>query len=237
MGVALVAWVVLGIQGQAQDLSPPVSAAAAPPEVNRVDPALLTQVRQVVERMAASGTVQVRPFAGGKIQLLGVTESDEKTEALLRAAAAITPAIKLSIITQAEFASRAKTLAASLPDGVELVPQPVGRLVVTGTVEDEAKRDQLQALLLEEVAAASHLSMNVLTAKEKAAREARELVARTPKAPSISAVVSGLRPYVILPGGQKVQPGGLVQDLRLSSIESDFVVFEDRAGVRFKMPR
>ena len=79
--------------------------------------------------------------------------------------------------------------------------------------------------------------MNVLTAKERAAQEARQMAARFPKAPTIAAVVSGARPYVVLPGGQKVQPGGLVQDLRLSSIEADFVVFEDRAGTRFKMPR
>lgn len=220
----------LGLRG-------PAAAASTPQETQGVDPALLARVKKAIDGMALAGSVQVLPFAGGRVQLLGVTESDEKTEAIVRAAAAVTASLKLSLVTQAEFAQRVKSLASSLPSGVQVATEPVGRLVVNGTVDNEAVEEQLKALLSEEFPGASKTVMNVLTSQQRAEKEARELAARTPKAPTIAAVVSGVRPYVILPGGQKVQPGGLVQDLRLSSIEPDHLVFEDRAGARFKMPR
>lgn len=215
--------------------SPSARDAGAP--LDLPDPALVAAVKKAIERVVPEGTVRVLPYAGKRVQLLGVTGSDEKTELLVRTASAITPTLKLSLLTQAEFAQRLKSLSSSLPSGVMAKSEPLGKVIVSGTVEEATMIENLKALLSEELPSASGIAMQVQTARERAEQEARELAARTPKVPEIAAVVSGARPYVVLPDGQKVQPGGMVNGLRLSSIDSDAVIFEDRVGSRFRMAR
>jgi len=110
-------------------------------------------------------------------------------------------------------------------------------VIIAGTVSDDTTMDNVRSLVAEEFPMASRVVTELMTAQQRAELEAKALAARTPKVPELSAVVSGSKPYVVLPDGQKIQPGGLVMGLRVASISADAVIFEDASGARFKWTR
>ncbi|MEK0419028.1 MAG: hypothetical protein RI949_3034 [Pseudomonadota bacterium] len=212
-------------------------AAASTPARAAVDANTVKAVAQAVKALGTPGEVKAALYAGGRIQLSGVVDNDENMERIVRAAAAVTPLLKLSLMTQGEFAQRVKALGATLPDGASLRSEPLGVVIIAGTVSDDTTMDNVRSLVAEEFPMASRVVTELMTAQQRAELEAKALAARTPKVPELSAVVSGSKPYVVLPDGQKIQPGGLVMGLRVASISADAVIFEDASGARFKWTR
>jgi type III secretion protein D len=238
----MVAWVIppmlnLGSSGDPASVARAASAAASTP-VETVDMAMLrAAVQKAVDALQVAGSVRTLPYAAGKVQLSGVVDSDETAEAVVRAASKVTTSLKMSLLSQAEFALRLQGLKSALPEELTLRALPWGKVEVSGTVPDQATKENVQSLLLEELPMAVAVDMKVLTTQERQAQEARTAAASTPKLPPVAAVISGPRPYLVLADGRKILPGGVVGQLRLAGIEPQAVVFENEAGVQYRMAR
>lgn len=194
-------------------------------------------VAKAIEHLVSPGSVKTALYPGGRVQLQGVVDTDENIERIVREAAKVTPLLKLSLMSQAEFTQRVKALGAVMPEGASLRSENVGVVVVSGTVSDDTALTNVRSLVNEELPFAQRVVVELMTAQQRAELEARALAARTPKVPQLSAVVGGPRPFVVLPNGQKVQPGGMVTGLTLSSIDADAVIFEDATGTKFRWTR
>lgn len=214
--------------------SPAASASSA---VDLADAALRSAVQQAVDALQVAGSIRVLPYTSGKAQLSGVVDSDETAEAVVRAASKVTTSLKMSLLSQAEFALRVQALKGSVPEELTLRALPWGRVEVSGTVADQATKDNVRSLLLEELPMAMGIDMKVLTTQEFEAQEAKAAEGKKLKMPPIAAVVSGPRPYLVLADGRKILPGGVVGSVRLTDIEPSAVVFENEAGVQFRMAR
>lgn len=214
--------------------SPAASASSAG---ELADAALRSAVQRAVDALQVAGSIRVLPYTSGKAQLSGVVDSDETAEAVVRAASKVTTSLKMSLLSQAEFASRVQGLKGSVPEELTLRALPWGRVEVSGTVADRATKDNVQSLLLEELPMAMGIEMKVLTAQELEAQEAKSAEDKRLKMPPIAAVVSGPRPYLVMADGRKILPGGVVGNVRLADIEPQAVVFENEAGVQFRIAR
>ena len=212
-------------------------AASAPSASDVADAALRSAVQRAVDALQVAGSIRVLPHTSGKAQLSGVVDSDETAEAVVRAASKVTTSLKMSLLSQAEFALRVQGLKGSLPEELALRALPWGRVEVSGTVADQATKENVQSLLLEELPMAMGIEMKVLTTQEFEAQEAKAAEGKRLKMPPIAAVVSGPRPYLVLADGRKILPGGVVGTVRLTDIEPSAVVFENEAGVQFRIAR
>lgn len=213
------------------------AAASAPSAVDLADAVIRSAVQQAVDALHVAGSIRVLPYTSGKAQLSGVVDSDETAEAVVRAASKVTTSLKMSLLSQAEFALRVQALKGSVPEELTLRALPWGRVEVSGTVADQTTKDNVQSLLLEELPMVVGIEMKVLTAREFEAQEAKAAEDKRLRLPPIAAVVSGPRPYLVLADGRKILPGGVVGKVRLADIEPSAVVFENEAGVQFRMAR
>jgi hypothetical protein len=190
--------------------------------------------------VANAAQVKVKAAAQGKVEVLGVVTTDEVTEELVRVASKVTPHLKLSLLTQADLAAQLQSVAARAEPGMQVRAGELAEVVLDGTVEHLASVNEVKSIINKEIPQVFHVKSLVMTTRqreEEAARRAEASKPRVPTLPTLAAVVSGTRPYVVLANGQKVQPGGVVGPLRLAEIQPEVVIFEDERGMRFQLRR
>lgn len=206
------------------------------------DPAVVEAVRVALGRalVANAAQVKVKAAAQGKVEVVGVVTTDEVTEELVRVASKVTPHLKLSLLTQADLAAQLQSVAARAEPGMQVRAGELAEVVLDGTVEHLASVNEVKSIINKEIPQVFHVKSLVMTTRqreEEAARRAEASKPRVPTLPTLAAVVSGTRPYVVLANGQKVQPGGVVGPLRLAEIQPEVVIFEDERGMRFQLRR
>ncbi len=248
---AVAAWVAIQALMPSQNPSAPTGSrqvvvgapqdVGAAPEPN-VSPQVVEAVRAEVAKVLApvAGRVRVAAAAPGKVELLGVVDSDEVSESLVRAATRITPHLKLSLLTRSDLNFRLQAVAPQLGAGLQVKPGDHGDVILMGTVSSLDLVQEAKSIIIKELPAIFEVKSEVKTVQQQEDEARREAAAKAPKVPTLpplAAVVSGARPYVVLADGHKVQPGGVVGSLRLAEIQPEVVIFEDERGGRFQMRR
>ena len=201
------------------------------------DPALAwRRVVQAIDQAGFAATVRAQPQADGRIRLLGVVDTDEVMEQLLRLLAPAGGRLSLALLTQADFAARVKALAVDSPFVGRWLALDQGRIGFDGALgSDEELRKMREWALAQLPEAAGVVLERPLAAA--AAEPVPQAQAAAPAFPKVSAVVSGDRAYVLLADGRRILPGGMVDELRLAAIQDDALVFETRAGTQHRMTR
>ena len=227
-----------GLGGFAAFASRPAKKQADPVVAVAVaDPALAwRRVVQAIDQAGFAATVRAQPQTDGRIRLLGVVDTDEVMEQLLRLLAPAGGRLSLALLTQADFAARVKALAVDSPFVGRWLALEQGRIGFDGALgSDEELRKMREWALAQLPEAAGVVLERPLAAA--AAEPVPQAQAAAPAFPKVSAVVSGDRAYVLLADGRRILPGGMVDELRLAAIQDDALVFETRAGTQHRMTR
>lgn len=202
------------------------------------DPALAwRRVVQAIDQAGFAATVRAQPQADGRIRLLGVVDTDEVMEQLLRLLAPAGGRLSLALLTQADFAARVKALAVDSPFVGRWLALEQGRIGFDGALGSDEELRKMREWALAQLPEAAGVVLERPLAAAAAEPVPQAQAAAPPAFPKVSAVVSGDRAYVLLADGRRILPGGMVDELRLAAIQDDALVFETRAGTQHRMTR
>jgi type III secretion protein D len=103
-----------------------------------------TDLRAVEQVVAAYPEVETVAGPGGTVSVRGYVESRERRMALQQALARVSHGVSLSVVSADEMVEQARRFVSD--PGVTIAYAGQGRLVVSGTVEDDAVRQQIRRL-------------------------------------------------------------------------------------------
>ncbi len=199
----------------------------------------LIRLQRAVEAAGFAQQVRVVGLSQDKFQLIGVVVNEVDLDNVLRAASSVTRKLVPNVLIQTEFTARLRAVALQLPDSVTVEALPVGVVSLRhdparGEVLTEAKR-LIQQELPELVAFQLETALAAATPVPPHDNEARALQQRLKK--KIAAIQSGPNAYVLLASGQKIMPGGGVDNHQLLSIDDQSLLFQDARGNTIRVQR
>lgn len=221
----------------------PPAAAVVPQAV--AAPVDLDRIKRIMAGMGLLESVEVKVRQDGRLLIRGVVADNEQLESLIASVSRQARRYTPQLLTQSEFESRARALAKNLPEGIDILAEPDGLLVLQARRDDvdwSLARQLVEVDLPEAVAveyrprAKGELLQPLVQSDGNALSSTSSRVAM-PALPAFAVVVGGPRPYVVLADGRKWQPGGKINALLLVSIDDQSIVFEDARGNSFNKPR
>jgi hypothetical protein len=235
--MVLLASLILG-QGKV-----PTTVASVPPAVSA--PVDMDRIKRILAGMGLLESVEVKVRQDGRLLLRGVVADNEQLESLIAAVSRQARRYTPQLLTQSEFESRARALSRNLPEGIDVLAEPDGQMVL------QARRDDVDWSLARQLVEVDLPEVVGVEYRPRAKGELLQPLAQLdgnalpstssrvvmPALPAFAVVVGGARPYVVLADGRKWQPGGKINTLLLVSIDDQSIVFEDAHGNSFNKPR
>jgi hypothetical protein len=203
------------------------------------DSVSLPALQRALQLAGYAQQVRVVALSQDKFQLIGVVANEAELDNVLRAASTVTRKIVPSVLIQSEFAARLRTLIPQLPEAITAKPLPVGVVGLHSLADQDDSLAQAKQLIGQELPelVAFHIEKVEAVAVEASPRDtsAQALQLRIKK--KIAAIQSGPNSYVLLASGQKVMPGGGLENHRLLQIEDQSLLLQDASGNTIRVLR
>ena len=224
----------------AADTVAPSIASVPPAKAEPPAQGQLAAVEAVINDKGLTGRVKARVNASDRIEIKGIMANDEEFEDFVRAVRKVSQRPVLRILTQRDFESDIRGIQQELSADIKIASQPIGILVVRGTVKDEAER----VAVIERIKALSPLAVQVdpfLKTQDELAREMKDKKRSGAQSalppPRPMAIMGGPEPFLIMQTGERILIGGLVGGFTLTAIADAYVEYRSADGKTVRTPR
>ncbi len=201
----------------------PAPAAATEAELAAIEALIVEQEMQ--DRIEASLNDET-----GRIEIAGVVADDDALENLVRAVRKVAQRVAMRVLTQADFAGEVAALQDDLPPDVKIASKPVGTVTLEGIVADDAERESLIVQVESALPMAAEIYVDIKTrtdlALEKRRQQKTAEVIPDPPLPQLMAVVSGPEPFLVMPNGDRIMVGGMVNGLTVMAISNTHIDYQ-----------
>jgi hypothetical protein len=218
----------------AEPLAEPVPAVATEAELTAIE-ALIVK-KGLEDRLEASLNTDT-----GRIEITGVVADDDVLEHFVRALRKAAVRVTLRLLTQADFANEVSALQDDLPEGVKIGAKPIGTVILEGTVENDAERESLVVQVENALPMAAEIYVDLKTradiAMEKRRQQKAVAVVADPPFPKLLAVVSGPEPFLVMPNGDRVMVGGMVNGFTVMAISDKHIDYQYENGKLLRAAR
>lgn len=220
---------------------PPVAEPLAEPAPAVATEAELAAIEALIVEKALEDRLEaILNTDTGRIEITGVMADDDVLEHFVRAVRKTAVRVTLRVLTQADFANEVSALQDDLPEGVKIGAKPIGTVMLEGTVENDAERENLVVQVENALPMAAEIYVDLKTradiAMEKRRQKAVAVVA-DPPFPKLLAVVSGPEPFLVMPNGDRVMVGGMVNGFTVMAISDKHIDYQYENGKLLRAAR
>ena len=202
--------------------------AVDPPPVARADPTPsavagqddLDRINALIVAAGFSDVVKVRLRDDGRIEVIGVLDSVDEQDQVMRLLSVERRLIALRLLSQAEFVERVREAARGLPGGFDATAVPGGRVMLSGMALTEVESRSASDLLSSALPEMMGLTLNVRQPADVAGQLAAQLLEK------------GLSDLTVNWNGTQIVISGQAPRSSQSSIESMLLAFNAGPGER-----